>query len=113
MFLHFFYSTPFWICISFTCSGLPTSASCSFSPATVTPGNYQASTPLTVSAPHTSATLGHPLNQRLRGLLGVCLAPFGVLLMAPSGTYRKKWLLFGLLGFGLLLAMPGVRRRRR
>jgi hypothetical protein len=40
--------------VSFTCSGLPTGASCSFSPATVTPSGAAASTTLTVS---TSATM--------------------------------------------------------
>ena len=46
---------------TFTCSGLPTGATCSFSPATVTPsGATPATSTLTVSAASTSAQNTHP-----------------------------------------------------
>jgi hypothetical protein len=45
--------------VTFACSGLPTGASCSFSPATVTPPGAAASTTLTVSTTKTSAALRH------------------------------------------------------
>lgn len=43
--------------VTFACSGLPTGASCSFSPATVTPSGAAASTTLTVATSKTSAAL--------------------------------------------------------
>lgn len=43
--------------VTFACSGLPTGASCSFSPATVTPSGAAASTTLTVATTKTSAAL--------------------------------------------------------
>ena len=43
--------------VSFACSGLPAGASCSFSPATVTPSGAAASTTLTVSTAKTSGAL--------------------------------------------------------
>jgi hypothetical protein len=44
--------------VLFGCSGLPSGASCSFSPTTVTPSGATASTTLTVTVPATTATLG-------------------------------------------------------
>lgn len=43
--------------VSFACSGLPSGASCSFNPATVTPSTGAASTTLTITAPAKSADL--------------------------------------------------------
>ena len=43
--------------VSFSCSGLATGASCSFSPATVTPSGTAATTTLTVTTPATSAAM--------------------------------------------------------
>ena len=45
--------------VSFTCSGLPAGASCSFSPSTVTPSGGAASTTLTISTSSASASLFH------------------------------------------------------
>lgn len=50
--------------VSFTCSGLPSGASCSFSPATVTPSGAAASTTLTVTTSTTSAAV-HPNSNPL------------------------------------------------
>jgi hypothetical protein len=48
--------------VSFSCSGLPTGASCSFSPATVTPSGAAASTMLTVSTLTTTGALHRPTS---------------------------------------------------
>ncbi len=55
--------------VSFTCSGLPAGATCTFSPATVTPsGTGMASTSLTIATTSTSAALRLYANPVLRGL---------------------------------------------
>lgn len=54
--------------VSFTCSGLPSGASCSFSPATVTPTGAAASTTMTVSLPATLSTLGSGFPPLLPGV---------------------------------------------
>jgi len=46
--------------VSFACSGLPSVASCSFSPSTVTPSGAAASSTLTVTASATSAAVRSP-----------------------------------------------------
>jgi len=47
--------------VSFTCSGLPSGAACSFSPATVTPSGAPASTTLAITVPAATAMLDpHP-----------------------------------------------------
>ncbi len=43
--------------VTFACSGLPTGASCSFSPATITPSGASASTTLTIATSATTASL--------------------------------------------------------
>ncbi len=43
--------------VSFACSGLPTGASCSFNPSTVTPSGAAATTKLTITAPRLTANL--------------------------------------------------------
>jgi streptogramin lyase len=65
--------------VSFTCSGLPAGASCSFSPATVTPSGTAASTTtLTVSAPAPMAAVHSNSNPFLPGAaLAAALCFFG------------------------------------
>jgi hypothetical protein len=53
--------------VSFACSGLPTGATCSFSPSTVTPSGSAASTTLSITTTAQSAALaplGHPASGR-------------------------------------------------
>jgi hypothetical protein len=63
--------------VSFSCSGLPAGAICSFSPATVTPSGTAASTTtLTVSTSAASAAVRHDSRPLLPGVtlaLGLCL----------------------------------------
>jgi hypothetical protein len=63
--------------ISFACSGLPSGASCSFSPANVTPSGAGASTTLTVTASTTTAALRRNSNSLFSGsVLAAALAFF-------------------------------------
>jgi hypothetical protein len=87
--------------VSFRCSGLPSGASCGFSPATVTPAGAAASTTLTVTAPAAGAAAGgngRPLfpEAALAGVL-CCL----------GWKKRRRWqillvLAVSVLGLGLL-----------
>jgi stage V sporulation protein SpoVS len=65
--------------VSFTCSGLPAGASCSFSPATVTPSGTAASTTtLTISTPASMAAVHSNSNPFLPGAaLAAALCFFG------------------------------------
>jgi hypothetical protein len=78
--------------ISFTCSGLPSGASCSFTPATLNLDGYTpVTTTLTISKPATSANAIHPAAvwqpmQMLAGSLGSVSIACSLLLIWP----RKK-----------------------
>ena len=64
--------------VSFTCSGLPAGASCSFAPQTVTPSGGVASTTLTVKTATTTAALPRNSNPLLPGsALALALCCFG------------------------------------
>jgi hypothetical protein len=64
--------------VSFNCSGLPAGASCSFSPATVTPSGSAASTKLTVTTSATTATFRRNSNPLFPGsVLAVVLCFWG------------------------------------
>jgi hypothetical protein len=64
--------------VSFTCSGLPAGASCSFAPQTVTPSGGVASTTLTVKTATTTAELPRNSNPMLPGsALALALCCFG------------------------------------
>jgi N-acetylneuraminic acid mutarotase len=64
--------------VSFTCSGLPAGASCSFAPQTVTPSGGVASTTLTVKTATTTAALPRNSNPMLPGsALALALCCFG------------------------------------
>jgi N-acetylneuraminic acid mutarotase len=72
--------------VSFSCSGLPTGASCSFSPATVTPSGGPVSTTVTITAP--SATAALPTGP-------APLLPPSVLVFSLGGLWwkkRRRWL---------------------
>ena len=93
--------------VSFACSGLPSGASCAFSPATVTPAGAAVSTTLTISAVAQTASLGRDSRPAIPGTalaLVVCL--FG---------WRKRRSLMGWLvvavavaGMGLLSSCGGA-----
>jgi N-acetylneuraminic acid mutarotase len=70
--------------VSFSCSGLPTGASCTFSPATVIPSGGPVSTTVTISAPAATAAL--PAFPEL---------PPSVLVLSLGGLWwkrRRRWL---------------------
>jgi hypothetical protein len=72
--------------VSFACSGLPLKASCSFAPATVTPGASAVTTTLTITttAPQASAERSRISRSEIPG----CLALLSLLLFAMPGTKR-------------------------
>jgi N-acetylneuraminic acid mutarotase len=72
--------------VSFSCSGLPVGASCSFSPATVTPSGGPVSTTVTITAPSSKSAL--PAGPRP-------LLPPSVLVLSLGGLWwvkRRRWL---------------------
>jgi N-acetylneuraminic acid mutarotase len=82
--------------VSFGCSGLPTGATCSFSPASVTPSGAPATTTLTVSTSATSAGLRHnPLFPA--ATLAAGLFCFGF----RKRRSRQLLMLLAVCGFGL------------
>ena len=95
------YSGNFSLPVTLTCSGLPSGASCSFVPATVTPGTGQASAVLTVSVPTTLASSKPQKRQCITPWFGLWFAPFGLVGLLPGKQLRsRKWLLLA----GLLMA---------
>src|SRR5437016_10892107 len=92
--------------ITFTCSGLPQAASCSFNPPTVTPGGIENSTILTIST--TVRTFGAPPPS---GNLGAFLIPgagfFGLALLGGFSSRKRRLQSAGmlLLALGMIMAM--------
>ncbi len=93
--------------VSFACSGLPSEASCTFAPATVTPGASAVTTTLTVTttAPQASAVKSRIYRSALPGLLALG----SLLLFAMPGTKRAagwgRWFVLVIalgLGAGLI-----------
>ena len=81
--------------VSFACSGLPSGASCAFSPTTVTPDDAAATTTVTVSTASTVAASSITVTR-----------PDGV----PFGSQKLAMLLFALPIFGLTLTAAGKGR---
>jgi N-acetylneuraminic acid mutarotase len=72
--------------VSFSCSGLPVGASCSFSPATVTPSGGPVSTTVTITAPSSKSALPAGPGP---------LVPPSVLVLSLGGFWwkkRRRWL---------------------
>lgn len=69
--------------VSFACSGLPTGASCTFNPSTVTPSGSAATTKLTITA----ETLTSRLYRNFRPLLS---APILVLGLCALGSRKRR-----------------------
>jgi hypothetical protein len=79
--------------VSLSCTGLPSGASCNFSPATVTPSGAEASATLTVVTSMTAVALSHSSRSWLPGsVLAVTFFSLG---------WRKKGRLYVLLVLGL------------
>jgi len=81
--------------ISFSCSGLPAMANCTFSPATLTPGNSTVTTTLTIATTaRTTALVTPPLGRRLSPLSAIWLVLPAMLLgmMGVAAPKRRKLL---------------------
>ncbi len=74
--------------VGFSCSGLPAAATCSFSPATLTPGINPVSTTLTVTTTAPSSAL--PLNPRQPGPLFWLFAFVSSLCLITLALLRRK-----------------------
>jgi hypothetical protein len=76
--------------IALSCSGMPSTVSCAFSPASITPGSSMATSMLTISAkPEAGAPLPPPKQ--------------------PTRLYGSLLLSFGIVGFGFMGKDPGKR----
>jgi hypothetical protein len=96
--------------VSFACSGLPTRASCSFNPATVTPTGGTATTQLTISA-GSQASAQRPDSRRI--FPAATLAVAFCLLGFKKRRGLQTWLVLMIagVGLGLLSACGDVTTR--
>jgi hypothetical protein len=76
--------------IALSCTGMPSTMSCSFSPASITPGSGMATSALTISSKAATSTTALPPRN-------------------PTRLYGSLLLSFGLVGFGFLGKGPGKR----
>jgi hypothetical protein len=80
--------------VGFSCSGLPAASTCSFSPATLTPGINPVSTTLTVTTTASSSAI--PLNLRQPGpffwlfAFASCLSLLSLALVFQKKAFQKK-----------------------
>ena len=79
-------SGPFNGAVTLSCSGLPASLSCSFSPASVTPGSQSATSVLTIASSQSSPNERH----RRQTLLGVLLPGLGIVGLTLVGKFQRK-----------------------
>jgi N-acetylneuraminic acid mutarotase len=93
--------------VSFRCSGLPTEATCSFSPATVTPSGGEVATKLivTATAPVTAAVHRKPSPLFPASALAVALCCFG--LRKRRRLQILLLVVLGVAGLGLLTSCGG------
>jgi CSLREA domain-containing protein len=86
--------------VALTCSGLPNLSACAFAPASVTPGDTETTSTLTVSTTAPSVSLAPTLHNRDN---------------APLYAGRLGWLWFGTVGvvLGLSFVTRGAPRRKR
>jgi len=96
------YSLP----ISFSCAGLPAGASCSFSPATLTPNGTDIATgTITISTSGSAAKAQRASNQNPYSKFGFGLA--GLLIFLPMLSRKRRARLILLAGLLLMAAMWG------
>jgi hypothetical protein len=90
---------------NFTCTGLPTGASCDFNPMAVTPNNNSVTTTLTIRTTSRTLSLAIPSSDSPRPLFAVCLSTgmlglFGIVAMNNKRQRHpvKIWIALALLG---------------
>ena len=89
-----------------SCSGLPTGASCIFSPSNVTPNGSAVSTTLTIGTTATSSAITHlPFIHKQPMLLAFLLPGLGIFL--PTSR-RKRWSLRSIWGLLLLFGISSI-----
>jgi hypothetical protein len=100
--------------ISLSCSGIPSTLGCSFSPATITPGSSSASSTLTISTT-TAATTNPPEPKKFVPIFASWLLPFGLVGVGFLGKGSRKrgiqaLALCGVIGLGMIGASCGSVR---
>ena len=79
--------------ISFSCSGLPALAGCTFSPASVTPNSGAVTSTLTITTTAQTASLASPLGRRSSPLYAMLLLPAMLLGMVGIAAPKRRKLL--------------------
>ncbi len=92
--------------INLSCSGLPSGASCSFNPATVTPNGSAATTTLTVTAP-TKSAMAKPMRSPWVPMTSLALVVWLFGLRKHHKMLRWLMLLIACAGLGLISACGG------
>jgi len=92
--------------IALSCSGIPSTLNCSFSPATITPGSSSASSTLTISTT-TAAATKPPQPKKFVPILAGWLLPFGLVGVGFLGKGSRKrgiqaLALCGVIGLGMM-----------
>ena len=88
--------------VSFACSGLPSEASCSFNPASVTPNGAAVSSTLTVTTTAPSAAIWVPIVPSQRPLYAILCLVLAVMLGFAA---RQKGVLPGMRRLGVLILL--------
>ena len=85
----------FTTAISFSCSGLPALAGCTFNPASVTPNSSTANTTMTITTAANTASLAHPFGRRSSPLYAMWLVLPAMLLGTVGLAPPKRRKLLG------------------
>ena len=98
--------------VSFACSGLPTGATCTFNPTTVTPSGAAATTMLTIATTAQSGALAWPLHPgtglKSRGTMALAVLFGGLLWVFGRRRPAETWTRLHLLGLLLVVAVAAT-----
>ena len=100
-------STGFNQAVTFSCSSLPSEASCTFSPTSVTPGSSATTTTITISTTAASGSLRETPFGRTSGIFFAMLFP-GFLGVISAGSRRRAPRGIRALGLIAVLAMASI-----
>ncbi|ABF39455.1 protease [Candidatus Koribacter versatilis Ellin345] len=94
--------------VTFSCSGLPSGASCTFAPATLTPtGTDVATDTMTIATSGSGAAAHRAENRRMNWLASSGFGLAGVLLLVPICNRKRRARLVVLAGLMLMLGLWG------
>ncbi|MGH9522172.1 MAG: hypothetical protein ACRD3E_06540, partial [Terriglobales bacterium] len=91
--------------VTLSCGNLPAGMSCSFAPATITPGTIGGSSTLMIATAKVAALNSMPGSRHGSPWLALILAPFGFVMVGGADRKRVRWIALALMLIVILAAV--------